>query len=218
MSLILHLSFDAVDDGGGSSPPAPPTPTALAYARMMSALLPPGRLWRLVDSTLSNVLTACGDELARVDARVADLLDEADPTTAVEMLPEYESELDLEAAATIDERRARIISRLIARQRYRPVDFQAALAPLLDQLPEDVVVIENSHAFAVSVDDEREIYRFFIYRDPAEPGLTGAYFVDSAQDLVDAIKPSHTEGYVIESIDFLCDDPFSLCDRDILGA
>lgn len=185
-----------------------------AYQRMQMALLPPGRLWRLVGSLLSDLFLACADELDRLHTRVGDLLNESDPTHATELLPEYERELDLDAASTIAERRARIVARQVARQRYRPVDFQNALAPLLGQLSEDVVVIERSHATAAAMGDDREIFRFFVYRDP---NLPGAYFVGSAQELVDKIKPTHTAGHVIESIDFLCDDPFSLCDRDLLG-
>lgn len=187
-----------------------------AYARMLGALLPPGRLWRLVTgSVLSNLLLASADELARVDARVDDLLDEADPSTADELLPEYERELDLDEGATTAERRALIVARLVARQRYRPADFQTALATLLGQDAADVDVIETSAATAAAMGDVREIFRFFIFRDSTLPGT---YYLDSAQAIVDRIKPSHTAGHVIESDDFLCDDPYSLCDRDILGA
>ncbi len=183
---------------------------------MLAKLLPPGRLWRMVgESTLVKLLHGCADELARLDARVDDLFDEADPSTADELLPEYERELGLASDGTTAERQARVVARVVARQRYRPVDFQTALAPLLGQLPADVVVLERTHADAVALGDEREIFRFFIYRDPTLPG---SYYVDSAQAIVDQIKPSHTVGHVIESVSFLCDDPHSLCDRDLLGA
>lgn len=182
---------------------------------MQVALLPPGRLWRMVGGNLSALFLGCADELARLDARVDDLLNEADPSTATELLPEFEKELGLEEASTIEERRARVVARTIARQRYRPIDFQVSLAPLLGQDAVDVVVIETSHAEAVAMGDDREIFRFFIYRDPTAPG---DYFLESAQAQLDKIKASHTKGHVIESIDFLCDDPFSLCDRDLLGA
>lgn len=189
---------------------------AAAYQRMMTALLPPGALWNLSgDSLLSDLFLGCADELERFDGRVGDMLDEADPSTAVEMLSDYERELDLEEADTTEERQARIVSRLVARQRYRPVDFQIALAPLLGLDSDDVDVVERTHAIAVSMGDVREIYRFFIYRDP---DISGTYFLDSAQELINKIKPTHTAGQVIESIDFLCDDAFSLCDRDLLGA
>lgn len=186
-----------------------------AYARMMLALLPPGKVWRLFEgSGLYSLIAGCTDELERLEGRMSDLLAEGDPEFAVEMLPEYERELDLESTGTDEERQARVVARKIARQRFRPVDFQTALALLLGQDSADVVVLERTRAFAASVGDDREIYRFFIYRDPTLPGT---YYLTSAQELVDKIKPSHTVGHVIESIDFRCDDPFSLCDRDVLG-
>lgn len=185
------------------------------YARQFAALLPPGRTWKLLgDSKLQKLLLGIADEFARLDGRVDDLQAEAIPSLAVELLADYERELALPSDGTNAERQARIVARIIARQRYRPVDFQNALAPLLGQAPADVVVMERSAAFAASVNDVREIFRFFIYRDPAAPGT---YYIASAQALVDKIKPSHTLGYVIESVSFLCDDPHSLCDRDLLG-
>jgi hypothetical protein len=200
LSLVLHPADD----------PAP-------YTRMMINLLPPGKVWRLISgaSTLYALLDGLALSLTRLDRRARDLLVESHPPTAFELLPEYEAELDLDEAATTAERRARIEARTIARQRYRPVDFQNALAPLFGVDPVDVVVIETSHADAVALGDVREIFRFYIYRNPSLPGL---YYVDSAQELVDQIKPSHTAGHVIESIDFLCDSPLDLCDRDLLGA
>lgn len=192
-----------------------PIPPTESYVRMMLELLPPGKLWRRLEgSVLYALLFGSADELWRVDSRAADLVSEADPRTATELLPDYERELGLDPAPTTDERRARIIARTVQRQRIRPVDFQTALAPLLGQDSADVVVIERTHAFAVSIDDDREIFRFFIYRDPSEPGT---YFLSSAQEQVDRMAPSHTIGTVIESVNFLCDDPFSLCDRDLLG-
>lgn len=187
-----------------------------AYARMLKGLLPPGRLWRLIgDSLLGQLLLGSADELARVNQRVTDLLNEADPTTATELLPEYERQLTLSPAATLDERRARVVARLVRRQRFRPVDFKTALAPLLAQNAADVVVLERTRAFCVAIGDDREIYRFFVYRDPTLPGT---YFLASAQEMVDKMAPSHTIGHVIESISLVCDDPHSLCDRDLLGA
>lgn len=206
--------------GGGSTPPPPPPPDAGgtsgdAYARMMMALFPPGKIWRWVASLLTTFIRGCADELARLDARTIDLLNEADPRTTDELLPEAERELALPSDGTNAERQARIVGRLVARQRYRPVDFQQALGPLLAQAPADVVVLERTPAMAAALGDVREIFRFFIYRDPT---LSGTYFLDSAQALVTKIKPSHTIGTVIESVDFLCDDIHSLCDRDLLGA
>lgn len=207
MSRSLFLAFD---DG------APVLAAPNKYARMLAALLPPGKLWRLVGgSVLSAVFAACADELGRLDQRVTDLLNEDDPRTAVELLPDYERELDLVAASTTAERQANVVARTIARQGLRPADFQTALAGLLGLDALDVAVFERTHATAASMNADREIFRFFIYRDPTLPGT---YYLDSAQAIVDTIKPSHTIGYVIESDDTCCDDVYSQCDRDLVGA
>lgn len=186
---------------------------AESYARMMQKLLPKGRL-RLFGGALSKVLLACADELARVDARANDLLDEADPSTADELLPEHERELGVQQAATLDERRARVKARTIARQRYRPEDFQLALAPLLGQAKPDVSIIERTAAQAVAMGDAREALRFFVYRDPS---IAGSYYPSAAQDLINAIKPAHTAGHMIESTAMVVDDAHSLCGRDLIG-
>ncbi len=112
------------------------------------------------------------------------------------------------------ERRARVVALLVRRQRYRPADFQTALADVLNQATADVVIIENDRADAIAVADDREIYRFFVYRDPTDPG---SYDVVAAQAIVDAMKPAHTVGHVIETTSMICDDPYSICDRDLLG-
>jgi hypothetical protein len=183
---------------------------------MLVALLPRGRLWRLQSGSVTSLLfDACADELERLDERTADMLAESDPSNADELLPEYERELALSPVGTTDERRARVVARTIARPRFRPADFLTALSPLLGLAAEDLAVLERTHAMASSMGDDRVIFEFFIYRDPTLPG---AWFLSSAQDLVDEIKPTHTAGYVIESIDFLCDDEYSLCDSDLLGA
>ena len=189
--------------------------TAEAYASMMFKLLPPGRLWKWIGAELQKLFLACGDELNRFDERIQDLLREAIPSTAAELLPEYERELGLPSDGTQAQRHARIVARTIARQGYRPIDFQNALAPILGLAPADVQIIETSPAEAASMGDVREVFRFHIYRDPTLPG---SYSVTDAQALVDQIKPSHTVGTVIESVDFLCDDSLSLCDSDLLGA
>lgn len=185
------------------------------YARMMAALLPPGRLWNLHAGSLVHLLLGCADELARLHGRVDDLLREMNPTTASELLPDYEAELALAPAPTLEERRANIMALEVRRQRFRPIDFQVALAPLLGQPPADVAILERARDFAITVGDDRQIYQFFVYRDPSLPGDA---FLASAQAQVDRMQPSHVEGTVIESIALRCDDPHSLCDRDLLGA
>lgn len=178
-------------------------------------LLPPGRaLKRDTDGLIYATMQGAAEELVRVSGRVEDLFRESDPRQTVELLPDFEAMRGLEPNGTTTERRNRVIAHLLRRSRFRPVDFQTVLAAVLGLDASQIPVIETSRALAVIIDDAQEIYRFFVYRDP---GLGGSYDLDSAQDLIDSMAPSHPKGHVIESIDFLCDDPYSLCDRDLLG-
>ncbi len=190
--------------------------TGDAYASAQKKLLPPGRLWNLfLDSVLTKVFLATGDELERVSGRSFDLREESDPRTTTELITDFECMLALVASGTTQERRDRVVALLTRRQRFRPVDVQEALAVDLDLDAADVDIIETSNAAAVASGDETEVYRFFAYRDPALPGTPD---IAAAQIELDIISHSHTKGHVIESIDFLCDDPESLTDRDLLGA
>jgi uncharacterized protein YmfQ (DUF2313 family) len=188
-----------------------------AYARMLMHLWPPGRwLWDDVASPLWLFLRGCAVELTRIHARGRDLLREIlRPDLASELLADWEAFLGLTAgSATTAARQLRVVSRLIFRQRHRPADFQRALAPVLGLDPDEIPVFEYKRDEAVAMGQEREHYRFLIYRDPTLPGT---YDLAAAESLVASVKASDTQGHVIESINFICDHPQSLCDRDVLG-
>jgi len=63
--------------------------------------------------------------------------------------------------------------------------------------------------------DPERIFWAFVHRDPDDGG---AYDLAGAQRICDRVKWGHSLIIVGESDCFLCDDPFSLTDRDILGA
>lgn len=64
---------------------------AAAYTAQLQALLPSGAAWpRDPDAQLTRLVAGLAEEFARVDGRAARLLDEADPRTALELLPEWE--------------------------------------------------------------------------------------------------------------------------------
>jgi uncharacterized protein YmfQ (DUF2313 family) len=91
--------------------------TAEQYALQQRQLLPPGRLWTTdTDSVLWKVFLACADEYARVDTRARDLLNEWDPRTASEMLPDWEKLLGLSGSGlTTAQRRNNCLQKLISR-------------------------------------------------------------------------------------------------------
>jgi uncharacterized protein YmfQ (DUF2313 family) len=61
------------------------------YRAALQALLPVGHAWpRAQDATLTRLLAALAEELARVDGRASTLLEESDPRTAIELFPDWE--------------------------------------------------------------------------------------------------------------------------------
>ena len=187
-----------------------------AYANLVRSLFPKGRAFtRDPGSNISKVSQGSADELVRVHQRGLDLIEESDPRTCSETVSDWEVALGLTGTGTLQERRDNIVSFLLSDAGFRTQDFKDALAPVLGLQPAQVIVIETTRADAISSGDDRFIFQFFIKRDPSLPGT---YNVDAAQHIVDQMAPSHTQGFVIVSDNFLTDDPDSLTDRDVLGA
>lgn len=87
------------------------------YLAQLQDQLPTGIAWtRDPNSPLTKLLLALGDGFARFEARAEQLLDEADPRTTAELLPDWESSMGLPdlccgPAPDIDQRRAQVIAR-----------------------------------------------------------------------------------------------------------
>lgn len=89
-----------------------------AYLTFLQSLLPPGQAWtrdRL--SVMSAVLDIFAGELARIDARTAELLNEADPRTTIEMLADWERVAGLPDLCTgidetLQERRQAVVHKI----------------------------------------------------------------------------------------------------------
>jgi uncharacterized protein YmfQ (DUF2313 family) len=66
-------------------------PTAAEYREQLKALLPPGQAFpRDPGTTLHDLLDGMSIELARLDGRAAALPQEVNPSTTVELLPDWE--------------------------------------------------------------------------------------------------------------------------------
>lgn len=78
---------------------------AESYLHKLQALLPKGRAWaHEVGSVLTNLLTGIAQEFARIDVRIDELLDETDPRTTSELLPDWERVAGLpDPCVTIDQ-------------------------------------------------------------------------------------------------------------------
>lgn len=95
--------------------------TETDYLRQMQALLPPGPAWpKDDDALLTRMLGALAAELARVDGRVRQLVDEDDPRMAAELLLDWERVSGLPDTCvalsgqtqSIAQRRAALVARL----------------------------------------------------------------------------------------------------------
>lgn len=88
------------------------------YREMLYRLTPRGRAWpRERTSTLYQKYSAIAQELERIDLRGAQLIEESDPRTALEMIEDWERALGIPdectpPANTLERRRADIVARL----------------------------------------------------------------------------------------------------------
>lgn len=72
-----------------------------AYAAQLRQLLPQGAAWDFApDGTFAGLLGGLAEEFARIDARALDLIEEADPRAALELLPDWERVAALPDACT----------------------------------------------------------------------------------------------------------------------
>lgn len=97
--------------------------TSSDYLQQMQALLPPGPAWPTEEGAgLSRFLAGLAEEFARLDARGWQLLEEADPRTAIELFNDWErvaglpdtcAEAFSTTEQTLDQRRQALIARLV---------------------------------------------------------------------------------------------------------
>lgn len=129
------------------------------YLSQLQALLPTGAAWpRDPDATLTQFLAAFADELARLDARGEQLLDETDPHSTFELLADWERVAGLPDpcvtdAQTSGQRRDALVARLTStggQSRQYFIDLAAALG--------FTVSITESRAHTVSDDVDARLY------------------------------------------------------------
>lgn len=108
--------------------------TAAQHLQALQALLPPGSAWtRAEGAQLTALLAAWAEEFARLEARADQLVEEMDPRTALELLPDWERALGLPdecspLAEGIPARREAATAKLTAEGGQRPADFIALAA------------------------------------------------------------------------------------------
>lgn len=105
-----------------------------AYVEQLRALFPRGRAWPEARGPVwDQLLRSLAVELQRIDGRLADLLRERDPRTAIETLEDYERELGLPdpcfgGGQTTDERRQLVVALTLMQGGQSPEYFVALAA------------------------------------------------------------------------------------------
>lgn len=172
-----------------------------AYGRALKKLLPPGPLWRLTpDSVLSKLFHGLGDELARVEQRGKDLVEETDPRTASETLAEWERMLGLPdediltIPATDAERRTAIIQKLL-RTGGQSAAYYEGIALAAGWI---IYVVDGYGSTVARVGRFRcgdRLYSVrwaFVYRVDVDYSLAGALSSDELERVLTRISPAHT--------------------------
>ncbi len=117
------------------------------YRDQLIKLLPRGPIWNIeVGSWAYKFFHSLAEEPARIHARALDLLRERDPNKAVELLAEYERELDIpgpcgDLADNLADRRTDIIAKIVStggqsKQYFIDVAAQAGISITITTYPQ----------------------------------------------------------------------------------
>lgn len=174
------------------------------YLQALLQLLPPGKTYsRLLQGVLPDTLKALADELARVDTRADNLIDEADPRTTLEMLAEWEKALDLSASDSIAKRRLAIVNKLTARggqSRKYFIQLAASLGytititefrPFTCETPIDQGIYGESCRFTWQVNAPETTIVDSTCQSPCNEPLR-SWGNEELENAIKAVKPAHT--------------------------
>lgn len=190
-----------------------------AYADQITALMPRGRVWPEAGGPVwAALMRALAPELARLDQRACDLIEEADPRTCRETLTDWERVLGLPdpcspGDATFEERRRAVITKLrmeggASRQYF--IDLAAALGFAISITEHQPLICGRYRCghqaerrpvgsplmrfiWRVSIAGRR--LRWFRCGDGSRTGTdphVRIQFADELECIFEALKPAHT--------------------------
>lgn len=178
------------------------------YLTQLRALLPPGIAWPRDDGDLGRTLAALAEELARVDARAWDLVDEADPRTTVELLPEWERAFGLpdpcvDQPDTYGERIDALVEKVTRIGGQSPAYYIAVAArlgytvtitefdPFTFASTFDELLYGQDWQFAWQVNAPEETVRFFEFTSGFDEPLAD-WGNGPLECVINRLKPAHT--------------------------
>lgn len=172
---------------------------AATHAERARSLFPPGKYWIRGAPRFDGLCLALGDEIARVQAREVDAVDEADVRTTIDLIGDWERVLGLPDACdttpptVLADRRAALHAKLIAQGGQAPAYFVAVA--LAFGLAVTIVEFPNGHVFRVGAsrvgDRLNDLSAEFQWRVDASI-LTSAALRTRLECTIRALAPSHT--------------------------
>lgn len=188
---------------------------AEAYRQQLQKLLPQGSAFpRDGDTWIKDFLDGAAEELARIDQRSKDLIEESDPRTAQELFSEWLRNYALPdgcSAFAIDavDERLQLIQK-ITQQAGQTPDFYTSLAEALGNSVDSVQEFDAFVADGSSAEDplygEQWVYAFSVVLDEptyiarADALLAGDFVSYYESNLLFCIlqgaKPAHTVAFV----------------------
>lgn len=183
--------------------------TAAQYLSQLQALLPRGGAWpREPDATLTRLLQALADELARVDGRAQVLIEEEDPRTTYEMLSDWERAFGLpETCAGAGETTQQRRNALVAKVTGIGGQSRQYFIDLAEQLGYEITITEfDPFTVGDTVDDEiyGELWQFAWQVNAPQESITpflatssvddplGAWGNEQLECAINRLKPAHT--------------------------
>jgi len=164
-------------------------PTVEDYQHQLKQLHPRGKLWTSLlrdNSFYSKFLKGIATEFARIDSRAVDLIDEADPRSAVELLPDWERAHAIPGdcgylGATITERQLILTAKVTEKSNDSNQEL-IGIAELLGFAPATTTEYE-SHSVDSNVDEPlySEDWRFAIKLSVTDQPVI-AFTVESTVD------------------------------------
>lgn len=176
--------------------------TAATYAAMLGKLLPRGPIWSAGQAALGALLTAFGAELNAVHARLVDLMEEAFPNTADELLADWLRVWGLPGPcstmpATDAAKRELLAGKVAAQGGQSRAYFIGVVRAVLGDLTASVTIEErpNGVPFRVSINRVGDrlggvvgLHVWIVHI----PTGTSATKEDAIDCIVQAYKPAHT--------------------------
>jgi uncharacterized protein YmfQ (DUF2313 family) len=185
--------------------------SAADYQNHLAALLPPGPAWPSDDGgDMEELLLGLAQELARIDARVDDLIAEADPRYTQALLSEWERVLALPdvcitavGAQSTQERRSALVSKLIqigGQSAAYYIAVAAALGfsititefnPFVWTMPLSLPMCGMDWQFVWQVNAPLVSRRYWLCTDPASDPMS-TWGNGLLECVLNRIKPAHT--------------------------